>query len=241
MALTNITKIILIFTIVLSMFSSDVLSMKEDAEKTPILVKPISAESCWKRAENSHWGLSHWASGIKEYMIDRCMIGVKEFNEVDTERAYILRREISSGRYDITKTTDCYCVGCCAYLCDNNLGVSSTPDACLAATLCCPLASIIHLLCLPFELCHPSPNTHTFTSTYITDRERKNEECLRADIPRKEKEAINEKWKVKNGGYRHGSKHGTSTSPWGYYYVRDGKEIIPPYPDLSNWRTDGSS
>lgn len=122
----------------------------------------------------SHWGLSRWLYGIKEYR-DRCLLDRKDFERRDPERAYIVRQ--SSKPDEIMESSDCCycaclhansetcCVRCAGICCVVCLMGSDSCIECCIPTLCCPFATITHILCLPFQCCYCAPN-QTFLSYY---------------------------------------------------------------------------
>lgn len=96
----------------------------------------------------SHWGLSHWLNGIQEYF-QRCLCCCSY--EDDKEGAYVDYATIN-GQEHVMSTSDCYC---------------SAGDP-LAGTLCCPVATTVHLLCLPFALCNCSKNQYRKSSSFAS-------------------------------------------------------------------------
>jgi len=125
----------------------------------------------------SHWGISHWFSGIKEYTIDRCLLGGFGFNADDPDRAYITRKETSAGNYSV-KTSDCCFVNeevtpCLLCAADDNggcVGALCCPVRTLLATISCPLVSLCHILSLPFVCCESTP--HQTIRDYTLDMQR---------------------------------------------------------------------
>ncbi len=83
----------------------------------------------------THWGITRWFYGIKEYLVDR---PCGNFEIVDYDRTYCAEVE------SIIITTDCL-----AYVGYNQILCSPIIDM----IICCPLATSCHLLCLPFACC----------------------------------------------------------------------------------------
>lgn len=117
----------------------------------------------------THLGLKHWIYGIKEYVIDRCLLCTKYgFNPIDEDRAY--KDEIHG------VTTDCPCVACSPY------GAGCLHNNPITGTICFPLATVMHLMCLPFVCCSPN-----------------NSNCLKAECwgnPSSEEKGKEEKKKI---------------------------------------------
>lgn len=123
-------------------------------EQRPLVERPEETDkNC------SHWGLSHWFSGIGEYL-ERCLCCE---NAIDENRAHITKQTHRlRGREEerIVGTSDCFCLypnvdydTCrdpaeCDGWCDNPIG----------GTLCCPFVALGHLCCLPCALCCCSKN-----------------------------------------------------------------------------------
>jgi hypothetical protein len=120
--------------------------------------------------ENIHcWGPIHWLSGIKEYVVDRCLCSANnEFIQDDENRGYVEKNI----------TTDCCCLFPNAIHKTNSdddsddsddshkkvkipdeldnqpeMKTGSMCDDPFMGTLCCPCAMISHLICLPFMCC----------------------------------------------------------------------------------------
>jgi TPR repeat protein len=105
----------------------------------------------------SHWGLSHWCSGVGEYFQICC--GTKP----DTKDArYVKHYQVgdNSGRKPIktTVTSDCY------FTCANESG---DQDSC-AACVFCPIVALAHLCCLPCACvqCSEAQKEHINYSSY---------------------------------------------------------------------------
>ena len=103
----------------------------------------------------THWGLKRWVYGIKEYLIDSllCSRGKGfghlcgdcfsyDFERVDEDRAYI-----SDEYWKDAKSSDCCIIAHCS---------SWTAEDPVVNLICCPLATITHLLCLPYSCCFPN-------------------------------------------------------------------------------------
>jgi hypothetical protein len=123
-------------------------------------IEPQKAHSNTLKEEEkqscSHWGLTRWLYGIKEYAIDRCLLSGKDFNYRDPERAYVLRREISNQEYEILDSSDCYiCV------CSDGSPALYGIGGSVQALCCCPCVTMIHMLCLPFQ-CYYCDRDQTF-------------------------------------------------------------------------------
>jgi hypothetical protein len=85
-----------------------------------------------------HWGFKRWLFGIKEYVIDRCLCCGTNIDPKDPTRAF--------SNIDSTETTDC------SYLSE----VTSCCNNPVSATLCCPVFTFGHLVCLPVMCCFPT-------------------------------------------------------------------------------------
>lgn len=138
----------LLFIILFLFQSTSLFSMNESEEIRMGKIKQVTKQSDQKDASKpdedgcTHWGLTRWVYGIKEYVIDRCICCTMcSFNHMDEDRAY---RDDQNG-----VTTDCFCVGlapCYGGCLHNNI---------VTGTLCFPLATTVHLLCLPCACCSP--------------------------------------------------------------------------------------
>ena len=187
----------------LSIFSTSyVLAM--DEEDRPTSIKTHKTESPNKQDSLAqeekkccpHWGLTRWLYGIKEYMIDRCLLGGKDFNAQDSERAYVLRRQISSEHYEIIHSSDCRCCVCA----DGSYDPTPGYNKIFTYTLCCPIITMMHMVCLPFQCCYcerdqtlisytPGPSTVTSnTKENVVERKRAEEERVKNMSP-EEREA----------------------------------------------------
>lgn len=156
------TKFLSTFAILLSIFSTTALSMTEDdgtdlekksrthvafvdegeaEENTPILNVQKKEEGCFP-----HWGLSHWFSGIGEYIqICFCILPYKRNGRYE--------RESSNNERNYERIySDCRCEqrGLCCY------GDDVCYQAC-TAIVCCPCAALTHLYWLPSACWERSP------------------------------------------------------------------------------------
>lgn len=144
------SKFLSIFTIVLLLVSSDVLSMEEDTfdEGTELFNRSIKAKSCYEKSEELHWGLAHWVAGIGEYF-ERCFCCD---TPSDKNRSIIIKNRDG----EIKETTDCCYISITASgnwnrdCCNNPRDCYNNP---IAGTICLPLATICHLCLLPCICC----------------------------------------------------------------------------------------
>lgn len=167
------TKLLSTFAIVLSIFSTTALSMAEgddiDLGKNPqthaAFVDQNEAEentpilNVQKNEEDEegccpHWGLSHWFSGIGEYIqICFCMPPNKKNGKYEKQHSNYNRIY-----------SDCFFEHrgvCCG---DCNVKDNVCAHAC-SAILCCPWAALTHLCCLPCACCECSPRDPEYVYT----------------------------------------------------------------------------
>lgn len=102
----------------------------------------------------SHWGLSHWVSGIGEYFQRCCCCN---YDDSRLEGAYGVWDD---GKY--ISTSDCWCVS----IDGARPGTGSSCDNPVIGTLCFPFVALAHLSCLPFALCCPSENRLTIYKSH---------------------------------------------------------------------------
>lgn len=135
--------------IVFLAFCSDTFCMEVSKEKI---------ENAEPNAGCSHWGLTHWVSGIKEYAIDRCLCDESEergFKPIDTSRIYTIK--YGEGLYS---TSDCLCVPACNTLCTCMVFEDHppSPQGLYFGTICCPIASLLQIISLSWLCCMPTPS-----------------------------------------------------------------------------------
>ena len=119
------------------------LATKDEQKESTRLKMPGDQKDAGRSEDEccTHWGLKHWFYGIKEYIIDRCLCcGDCGFDPIDDDRAYIQEEP-----YRIV-TSDCWCV---AYV-TKPYGA----DNCLTSAVCCPCATLTHLICFPVACCY---------------------------------------------------------------------------------------
>ncbi len=143
--------------VLLLIFSSNTFSMEEDAlfenQEENSAPKILTNEeriqqNYWSEiAKLSHnkepqycWNLFHWAWGIYEYS-ERCFCCK---TEIDSRRQYSLKNK----KNDTVETTDCCCI--CFV---GQFGIFGCCDNPLTGTLCCPLVTLSHILCIPLVVC----------------------------------------------------------------------------------------
>lgn len=160
-------KILSAFIIALSIFSSNAFSMEGEKEEesyhssiSVYLKEDIDEKTSLTKKEKSysHWGLSHWFSGITEYF-DRCCC-CSTNNDLD--RKYITR---SRDTGNIVGTSDC-CFIAEGHKSPSYKGCLDNP---ITGTLCCPFAAIAHLCCLPCACCDSSEDKVTQTEDLVVE------------------------------------------------------------------------
>lgn len=171
-------KTLLAFTIALSVFSSNVFSMRngdnpflsEDSDHSSISVSPredaneiLPEESLppstpilleRKEKSCSHWGLTRWVYGIGEYL-QRSLCFAESldccFDKRDPERKYIIREERSRWEIEHGQEARVRASSDCAFihaLSDREEAFHECIRNCCLIP-CCPLATLTHLCCLP--------------------------------------------------------------------------------------------
>lgn len=158
-------KILSALVIALSVFSSNVYSMngesdeifseevhhslisvaiKEDIDKTTPVIK--KEKSC------SHWGLSHWLSGIGEYL-QTCLC-TKVEKEEGLYRHTFENKTFDWGTNKTRSSPPTVVISDCYFNYFND--TMSDPRLCHLAWCCCPCSTITHLCCLPCACCKVS-------------------------------------------------------------------------------------
>lgn len=139
------------------------INTKTLSEKTPI-VKESSAYVFDGTEE--HWGLSHWISGIGEYL-QRCLFCCNyndsykgRYATMSTRKSNLPQKQQDELHYyhgyHIENTTDCFCMsGRCSDICT----IPCVP------LLCCPCIALGHSCCLPIALCESKGERSVHTST----------------------------------------------------------------------------
>ncbi len=126
--------IIITLTPVISMIEGEDIEVKEQRS---LLQNRKVAEDVEDNRRTTHWGFSHWVSGIGEYF-ERCLCcGIAE----KTDGVYI--HNITRNGHTSSHSTDCFLVDPDTGWCDNPI----------TGTLYCPLVAISHFCCLPIVAC----------------------------------------------------------------------------------------
>ncbi len=159
----NFYKTLLAFAIALSVFSSNVFSMQDDLFAPDLEFGNGPHTSPYKTSDQpeektdksySHWGLSHWFSGIEEY-IQTCLCCTVRKEEGLYRHTIQHDTYLSSGSIgrEEPRTTvvisDCFCNYFTTY-------DDEDPRQCYRAFCCFPFAAITHLCCLPSACCKMS-------------------------------------------------------------------------------------
>lgn len=177
-------KTLSVFILTLLIFSSNVFSMedkndllfREESDHSSISI-PIKEDideatplTKNKKSHWAHWGLTRWVYGIGEY-IQRslCLEFIQRnlypcccdspdccFDTRDPERKYIITEERTLLEIERGQEARVYASSDCAYIdsLDDIEGGDCIRDCCLIP--CCPLATLIHLCCLPCACCENS-------------------------------------------------------------------------------------
>lgn len=196
----NFYKILIAFTILLLVFSSNAFSMNNDEDlifseeskhsSLTIPIKDVDESSSITNREKScsHWGLTRWVYGIGEYLqrslcfaeaLDCC------FDTRDPERKYIVREERSRWEIEHGQEARVYASSDCAFINCLSDGseefiIEGIRSCCLIP--CCPLATLTHLCCLPCACSEHSKKqeiqTRRSRSTYIGDTRTQEERAI---------------------------------------------------------------
>lgn len=146
------TKFLATFTIILSIFSSAVLSM-EEKDKGIEEAKEMHHLLREEKATSTHWGLSHWIAGIGEYCQRNFLCGYG-LDRSRTDRAWVIYKD-----RQIFSSTDCLIspidASSCCSICVENPALMDNP---LHGIVCAPYMAATLLCTLPYALYHATPH-----------------------------------------------------------------------------------
>lgn len=168
-------------TIAISLFSSNVSSMQSDDEKTSLKSQHRSSTSAKEKESCSHWGLTRWAFGIKEYTEEmfNCYSSKQWYFDNKTEKSYSYSSSYS--RMPEDPTTNCWL--------EAWTGGYGRGSFC-----CCPCATLIHLCCLPCACCCITPYPMHLTN-YTTQTNYPSTNIYPSTENDKERERAHQAWR----------------------------------------------
>jgi hypothetical protein len=158
----NFYKTLLAFAIALSVFSSNVFSMQDDLFAPDLEFGNGPHTSPYKTSDQpeektdksySHWGLSHWFSGIEEY-IQTCLCCTVRKEEGLYRHTIQHDTYLSSGSIGREEPRTTVVISDCFF--NYFTTYDRDPRRCDKAICCFPFAVITHLCCLPSACCKMS-------------------------------------------------------------------------------------